>query len=77
MDGDKLSPVITTFFVRDLSDETKLDTKLLEEIADKKGLLKVGSVGRFPIMSIGARDCFNLGSSLLHENPYALIKGQL
>ncbi len=23
VDGDKLSPVITTFFVRDLSDETK------------------------------------------------------
>ncbi|MGI9269646.1 MAG: AAC(3) family N-acetyltransferase [Porticoccus sp.] len=77
VDGDKLSPVVTTFFVRDLSDETKLDTKLLEEIADKQGLLKVGSVGRFPIMSIEARDCFNLGSSLLNENPYALIKAQL
>jgi aminoglycoside 3-N-acetyltransferase len=64
----------TNYFVRDLSIESSCNLRFMKDVAVRNGLLKMSSIGRFPIMSISAVDFFELASDLLNKNEYALIE---
>ena len=64
----------TNYLVRNLSIASSYDLRLLKKLAVDAGVLSFSCVGRFPIMSISARDFFDLTSSLLSKNEYSLIE---
>ena len=67
----------TTYYVRDLSINSALDLSPFRDTASKEGLLYSHEAGRFPIMTIGAKDCSVIAESLLIKNSNALISERL
>jgi len=61
------------YYVRDLDLDKRVDLDLLKERGVDRGLVSIGTFGRFPVFSIGADDFYALGTELLSENPYALV----
>lgn len=64
----------TSYYVRDLSIASSCDLRALKQAAIDAGALTLSRIGRFPIMSIAARDFFTLASSLLNKSEYSLIE---
>lgn len=70
---DEQKMLTTSYYVRDQSIRSECELGLLRDRALIKAKLKVGEVGRLPIMSISARDLFEVANELLNEDRYALI----
>lgn len=63
----------TTYFVRDLNNESKLELSFFKNECVKKRKLLTGNFGRFPTYAIRVRDYYEIASQLIDKNPYALI----
>jgi aminoglycoside 3-N-acetyltransferase len=74
IDQGKQTPVTTKYLVRDLALKTSCNLGWLKAEAIRHGALKVGLAGRYPIMSISAREFLSLAFELLRKNEYALIE---
>lgn len=72
--GRDTQTVKTRYLVRDLDLDTACDLDLLRERALANGLLHQASIGRFPLLSISAKDFVATATDLVGENPLALIR---
>ena len=63
-----------TYYVRDLSIESQGELSMVKNLSEDRGLLGIGRYGRYPLLSISARDFYLLAEELLNENPYALTQ---
>jgi aminoglycoside 3-N-acetyltransferase len=70
----KKSRLKTTYFVRELNDEYKIDLNYFQNVSAKKGKLLKASIGRFPVYAINVQNFTDIASKLLAANQYALIK---
>jgi aminoglycoside 3-N-acetyltransferase len=75
--GGGAQSLATTYYVREMSIRSECDLGGLKDAARAQGRLAVGAAGRLPLMAIGARDFFEVGSQLLAGNPHALIMERL
>ena len=74
LDEQGVRSIDTTYFVRDLDLITGVDLSLLKKRGIDKGAVKIDAFGRFPVSSISADDFYDIGTELLKENTYALVK---
>ena len=70
----KKSRLKTTYFVRKLIDESKIDLNYFQNVSLQKGKLLKANIGRFPVYAINVQNFTNIASQLLADNQYALIK---
>jgi aminoglycoside 3-N-acetyltransferase len=64
-----------SYFVRDLKIDTKLNLSPLEREALRQNKMVVKPFGRFKARNISSKDFFQIGSQLLTEDKYALVRG--
>jgi aminoglycoside 3-N-acetyltransferase len=69
--------IINTYYVRSLDFETQGELNEVKKRALKKGFLRIANFGRFPVLSIEAKNFYSVSKELLAENPHALIKHRL
>lgn len=77
IDGNNSYDLINTYYVRDLSIDSRGELTAVKEFADKKGFLRVERFGRFPALAISAKDFYCISDELLTKNPYALTEHRL
>ncbi len=65
--------IVTRYFVRVLEFDTTCNLNLLKEKTAGNGSLKQACLGRFPLISISAKEFFTAASNLIDANSYALI----
>lgn len=64
----------TTYFVRDINNETKLELTHFQNICSQKEKLLKENIGRYPAYAIRVQSYYDIASQLLAANQYALIK---
>jgi len=63
-----------SYFVRDLKINTELNLSSLEREALRQNKMLVKPFGRFKARNISSKDLFQIGSQLLREDQYALVR---
>lgn len=64
----------TVYFVRNLDYDSRTDLTLLKDSLAKKGALKLSSLGRFPILSVSAKNLTEIASLLYLQDKNAMIR---
>ena len=74
IDDGQATPLTTQYLVRDLAIQSSCDLRWLKAEAIRRGVLKMGEVGRFPVTAISARQFLSLAFELLKQDEHALIE---
>ncbi len=72
-DGSETRKASSTFFVRDLEFDARLDGLGLDRHLTETGMMRRSSVGGGTVMAISAADLFEEGTRLLRDDPLAFL----
>lgn len=74
IDGDDRQEITNTYYVRDLSFDSRGELSRVKKLSSEKNLLREAKYGRFSVTSISAENFFSTAEELLDEDPYALTQ---